>query len=256
LVKHGPLDKQTARSHLTAYISKNDGRTWGGGLLLDERTGVSYPDGQQTADGLIRVIYDFSRTDARQILFAAFREEDAVAGRPVSEAVRLRQLVSQASGGQEKPKAAPKPAGKAAATPAAVEGEPLHRQAPGRLTAAGVSALPLEVGAKLFADRNYTLAELPAPLRGAHFLPVAMNDTKTVTCSRAGTVWMLTPAPVRNKDSQTATLLAQGFRSVVGTEVRLFNPGSSGNFCTLYQKDCAAGEVLTIGKWALPVFLP
>lgn len=103
LVKHGPIDERTGRSHLTAYISNNDGRTWTGGLLLDERTGVSYPDGQQGADGLIQIIYDYSRTGDRNILIAAFREEDAAAGRPVSGAVKLRQFVSKASGGQEKP---------------------------------------------------------------------------------------------------------------------------------------------------------
>ncbi len=102
LVKHGPLDARTGRSHLTAYISKDDGHTWTGGLLLDERSGVSYPDGQQTADGLIRIIYDFSRTGDRNILMATFREEDAAAGKAVSGAVRLRQLVSKASGGKEK----------------------------------------------------------------------------------------------------------------------------------------------------------
>jgi hypothetical protein len=105
------MDQRTARSHLTAFVSTDEGRTWGGGLLLDERTGVSYPDGQQTADGLIRIIYDYSRTEARQILVAAFREEDAAAGRPVTGAVQLRQLVSQASGGQEKPKAKSQTAG-------------------------------------------------------------------------------------------------------------------------------------------------
>lgn len=46
--KHGPLDTRTSRSHLTAYLSKDDGTTWTGGLMLDERRGVSYPDGQQT----------------------------------------------------------------------------------------------------------------------------------------------------------------------------------------------------------------
>ena len=46
LVKHGPLDTRTSRSHLTAYVSKDDGKTWSGGLMLDERQGVSYPDGQ------------------------------------------------------------------------------------------------------------------------------------------------------------------------------------------------------------------
>jgi hypothetical protein len=37
--------------------------------------------------------------------------------------------------------------------------------------------------------------------------------------------------------------------------VRLFG-GSPNNFCTLYQKDCAAGETILIGKWALPLFIP
>ena len=55
LVKHGPIGKRTGRSHLTAYMSTDDGKTWGGGLLLDQRNGVSYPDGQQTDDGLIRI---------------------------------------------------------------------------------------------------------------------------------------------------------------------------------------------------------
>ena len=34
---------------------------------------------------------------------ATFREQDVAAGEPLSDAVRLRQLVSQASGGREKP---------------------------------------------------------------------------------------------------------------------------------------------------------
>jgi hypothetical protein len=99
LVKHGPLDKRIGRSHLTAYISKDDGETWSGGLLLDERKTVSYPDGQQAADGTIRIIYDFDRTGDRHILMATFREEDIVARKVVSTEAELRQLVSDADGG-------------------------------------------------------------------------------------------------------------------------------------------------------------
>lgn len=102
LVKHGPLEERIGRSHLTAYVSSDDGLSWNGGLLLDQRRGVSYPDGQQTPDGLIRIIYDYSRTGDRTILMATFREEDAAAGEQVSRAVQLRQLVNQASGGQSK----------------------------------------------------------------------------------------------------------------------------------------------------------
>lgn len=99
LVKHGPLDRRTGRSDLTAFVSMDDGATWSGGLMLDERPGVSYPDGQQTPDGLIRIIYDYNRVKDREILLATFREDDAAAGRDVSGAVRLRQVVSKASGG-------------------------------------------------------------------------------------------------------------------------------------------------------------
>lgn len=95
LVKHGPIGERTDRSRLTAYISKDDGLTWSGGLLLDERKSVSYPDGQQMADGSIRIIYDHSRTGDREILMASFRESDVIAGNADSPTVRLRMRVSR-----------------------------------------------------------------------------------------------------------------------------------------------------------------
>lgn len=104
LVKHGPMDRKIGRSHLTAYVSTDDGETWSGGLLLDERNSVSYPDGQQAADGTIRIIYDYDRTGERHILMATFCEEDIMAGKVVSPNTKLRQLVSDASGGLEKQK--------------------------------------------------------------------------------------------------------------------------------------------------------
>ncbi len=102
LVKHGPIDKRIGRSHLTAFLSSDDGKTWSDGLLLDERSSVSYPDGQQSADGTIRIIYDYDRTGARHILMATFREQDILAGKLVSPDAKLRGLVSDAAGGLEK----------------------------------------------------------------------------------------------------------------------------------------------------------
>lgn len=96
MVKHHSPDNK-ARSHLTATISKDDGKTWEGGLLLDERKGVSYPDGVQDDKGVIRIIYDYSRSKDKQILMAAFTETDALEGKP-SAATRLRVLVNQATG--------------------------------------------------------------------------------------------------------------------------------------------------------------
>ncbi|MEC8346135.1 MAG: exo-alpha-sialidase [Planctomycetota bacterium] len=70
--------------------------------MLDERKSVSYPDGQQEADGSIRIIYDYDRTGERQILMATFREADIEAKKILSRNGKLRQHVSDASGGLEK----------------------------------------------------------------------------------------------------------------------------------------------------------
>jgi len=76
LVKHGPIHTKTGRSHLMAFISKDDGLTWSKGLLLDERLGISYPDGQQMADGTIAIIYDFDRRQEQMIMMTTFTEAD------------------------------------------------------------------------------------------------------------------------------------------------------------------------------------
>ena len=102
MVRHDGRVTRT-RSHLAAFISDDDGATWIGGLMLDERQRVTYPDGAQAPDGTIHVIYDFERrtlntdgtTGAGAILLATFREEDVRAGRPVSDQVRLRTVINQ-----------------------------------------------------------------------------------------------------------------------------------------------------------------
>ena len=94
LVKHA--DGVESRKMLTAYLSDDDGRTWSGGLLLDERGTISYPDGVQTDDGSIYMIYDRNRTADKEIFMAVFTEQDVAAGKDVSGKVRFRILVSQA----------------------------------------------------------------------------------------------------------------------------------------------------------------
>lgn len=82
------------RKQLTAYLSKDDGKTWLGGLCLDEREGVSYPDGKQDNDGNIWIIYDHERYNGGNILLARFREEDIFAGKCTSPDAKLRIPVS------------------------------------------------------------------------------------------------------------------------------------------------------------------
>ena len=95
LVKHGPMREKTGRSHLTAYASTDDGKSWSKGLLLDERENISYPDGQQGKDGTIYIIYDRSRTGDREILMCRFTEDDVFKGCPGGSGGLPRLVVSR-----------------------------------------------------------------------------------------------------------------------------------------------------------------
>lgn len=95
LVKNCGFHEVGKRERLMAFISRDDGVTWEGGLMLDERQDVAYPDGDQRADGTIVVVYDHERFGAREILFAEFTDDDALAGKDVSGRVRLRRVISR-----------------------------------------------------------------------------------------------------------------------------------------------------------------
>ncbi len=95
LVKHTPANGKD-RSDLMAYVSDDDGDTWKGALAIDERKNVSYPDGTESPDGKLYVIYDRERFTAREILMATFREDDVLAAKPVSADTKLRVIVSKA----------------------------------------------------------------------------------------------------------------------------------------------------------------
>jgi len=102
LVKHGlSVDAATAgRTHLTAFLSDDDGATWHGGLLLEPRTerDCSYPDGFQFDDGTIAIIYDYGRADPSEVVLARFTEHDVFAKEPAGSGTRLGILVSRAAG--------------------------------------------------------------------------------------------------------------------------------------------------------------
>lgn len=92
------------RNNLTAALSRDDGRTFEGWLLLDERRDVSYPDVAER-DGVLYIIYDHERgaqyhpdrdytNAAREILLARVREADILAGHLVCADSALRCPVS------------------------------------------------------------------------------------------------------------------------------------------------------------------
>ncbi len=101
-VKHGTMEWVSAeafrgRSHMTAWLSGDEGKTWEGGLMLDERD-CAYPSGFRADDGTIYVSYDRKRKEQAEMLLARFAEEDAFAGKGVSERFALRLLINRTHG--------------------------------------------------------------------------------------------------------------------------------------------------------------
>lgn len=96
LVKHGDkIDSHNGRVQLSAWLSDDEGETWDGGLVLDDRKGISYPDGFQSSDGRIYISYDRNRATDGEILMARFNEADVLAKELVSERAKLRGLISR-----------------------------------------------------------------------------------------------------------------------------------------------------------------
>jgi predicted neuraminidase len=77
LVKNGPINVRLPnRSNLKAFLSDDDGKTWSKGLLIDDRASVSYPDGFQSENGDIHLLYDWNRHSDAEILHVKFTEAD------------------------------------------------------------------------------------------------------------------------------------------------------------------------------------
>lgn len=83
------------RSNLKAMLSDDDGKTWHGFLMIDERENVSYPDVTEDEEGNIYIIYDRERYTEREILMAKITEDDITAGKLVSPESKLRVLVNK-----------------------------------------------------------------------------------------------------------------------------------------------------------------
>ncbi len=254
LVKHGPIDKRIGRSHLTAYLSMDDGETWQGGLLLDERPTVSYPDGTQMPDGLIHVIYDWNRADEKYIHMASFHESDVLIGEAASKQSQLRMKVNRATGVNAKPWLFD---GRFMNLVDNTDGHPLLLKPHAEITPETGVLKALTPGTPLFQDRAYQLNSLPALLANKRFVYASINRV-SVICKKAGMVYVITPSPKRNPDSAEAQLLNMGFTKAAVKEFILFVTPPSGSryseACSIYQKRLMAGERIEVNKWGLMVF--
>lgn len=96
LVKHGErIDQHEGRVKLSAWLSKDEGKSWQGGLVLDERKGVSYPDGLQSPAGTLYISYDRNRATDGEVLLARFTEADILAQKLVGPRSKLKMLISR-----------------------------------------------------------------------------------------------------------------------------------------------------------------
>ncbi len=239
LVKHGPIDRRIGRSHLQAFISKDDGLTWDGGFLLDERGGISYPDGQQTEDGMIYITYDYSRRNERAIYMTSFMEEDAAAGEAVSGRARLRESIS---------------------TPGPVsvdlnsndDGVSLNQTAAAQIEPDdGGQTATLKIGAKIWSDREYVFSVIPEELEAKHFIRSPIGRSRGLVV-QAGYVYVIAPDKAIADD-----LLDKGFEK---TDIPQFIPFTvSGSYkiddaCSVYQKRVELGDRVDYGKWGITVF--
>lgn len=287
LVKHGPLNERIGRSRLTAYLSEDDGESWIGGLLLDERSAVSYPDGTQSPDGKIYVIYDWNRDDDKQILLSSFTEEDVRAGAGTSPQFRSKVLVNQAAGVNPKARLRDLRFGGLSDN---ADGVPFRKgPVPGIVPESGEireirgttlhhpvadrKAGSIEPGAGIFEDRPYVFNTPLCPMNlqtqvsqllGKRFVYAGIEGA-AVTVTEPGMLYALTPAPVRNPESQEAVLKSQGFEKVKLREFVLFlmrpdRPGTQffparlSEAVTVYQKAVESGERIEMGKWGVFVF--
>lgn len=97
-VKHGDtMDdfNRGWRCNTRVFLSKDDGKTWLGGLQI-EAQGGSYPDCDQAADGTIYVTLDHGRDKWAEIRLARFTEADIEAGKLVTPGSKTWMLVMKA----------------------------------------------------------------------------------------------------------------------------------------------------------------
>lgn len=249
LIKHGPIDSRIDRSALTAHLSEDDGASWKGGLLIDERKNVSYPDGTQGPDETIRIIYDWERGRDKHILMAAFTEADVRAGAFSLEG-RQRVLINHATG--INPRIAEAEKKRAVDLDTNADAAPFVPGPRAKMTATGGEIRDFETGALLFRDREYRLARTPSQLTGRQFVFSEIGGA-AAECLEGGVAYVLTPAPKRNRDSVETELLRHGFARAAIPEFILFGGGAA-NACCVYQKAFQPGEKVAFGKWGVLVF--
>lgn len=248
LVKHGEkIDSHDGRSKLTAWLSKDEGKSWLGGLMLDERKGVSYPDAFQGPDGMIYITYDRNRGTDGEILMAQIFEEDILARKLINKDSSLKQLVS-------------KPLRNKLATPELeknADGAPLLLAEGTQFSSPNAEVRTLENGTLIYNNRNYRFHSVPEELNGKRFLFTSLGRTDAV-CTADGVAYVFTPRVGRNsRGSVESELIRQGFvRTNLPEFVYTLVRGQPRlkEACSVYQKKVKKGDRVQFGNWGILAF--
>ncbi|MBQ9134406.1 MAG: exo-alpha-sialidase [Clostridia bacterium] len=94
LIYNDPPNDGTKRSHMTAALSTDDGKTWKYKFVIDARSSTTYPDAVEDKDGNIYIIYDCTRSVHGNIVMAKITEADIMAGKLVTSTSKLRVLIN------------------------------------------------------------------------------------------------------------------------------------------------------------------
>ena len=260
LVKHGPLaGKPVGRKQLQAYLSDDEGRSWRGGLMLDERSS-SYPDATQSPDGTIRLIYDHDRMDAKHILLAAFSETDVLRAEstranadaehqgiqnfaaPVTapSSARFRVLINAATGINTRPwlkdgrflrprandDGARLLEGPAAELEVVAGAGEIHQIAaaekffsPPLNTPSGLCVAT--PGQRVYLDQPEEINVVPEALAGKRYI-LAYSGHAVARCRTGGIVYVVTPSRERIPTGAGEALRANGFAKAAVPEFVLF----------------------------------
>ena len=124
----------------------------------------------------------------------------------------------------------------------------IHAAAPA-FEAADGTVEPFAPGAKLFSNRAFTALTVPVALEGARFIRTDIEAGQTLTCTRPGTVYAITPA-AHPENSLAADLRALGFEALPDAPFQLFGTIPADKAIIL-RKDLAAGETLATRKWVV-----
>jgi hypothetical protein len=257
-VKHGDqIDAHRGRVKLSAWLSEDEGKTWKGGLVIEDRPGVTYPDGFQSPDGTIYISYDHNRRPDGEVLLARFTEEDVLAGKLVAPGSKLKLLISRPMKGKAPVAKKIVPVDFALHSNAAAE--PLRTVPAAEMEAPGGEIRRLAENELVFSDRAYRFLSLPSGLAGKRFVFSTIGQSTTV-CAKAGMVYCLTPTAQRknrNNNDVEAELLSQGFvKAAIPEFVIMSIQGkvSLEEACSVYQKNVNAGDRIQISKWGVFVF--